>query len=119
MLSCWQADGPDVVWVTNRWLQLHQSDVIVESELVVVWVRNDLLQIPFHHAVAVGPLSVKAKVGFPCARLRVPEKKKNQDNSLVQAESQINIEQHIWSNENNKNGMRFLLQCKYIHVTQL
>lgn len=72
MLSSWQADGPDVVRVANRSVHLHQGNVIVKSELVVVWVRYDLLQIPFHHAVAIVALSVETKVGFPCARLRVP-----------------------------------------------
>lgn len=73
MLSSWQADGPDVVRVAYRSVHFHQGDVIVESELVVVGMRYDLLQIPFHYTVAIVALSVEAKVGFPRARLRVPD----------------------------------------------
>lgn len=73
MLSSWQADGPDVVRVAHRRVHFHQGDVIVESELVVVGMRYDLLQIPFYYTVAIVALSVEAEVGFPRARLRVPD----------------------------------------------
>lgn len=73
MLSSRQADGPNVVRVASRSFQLHQGNVIVESELVVVWMRYDLLQVDFLHIVAIVALSVEAKVGFPRARLRVPK----------------------------------------------
>lgn len=69
MLGSRQADGPDVVWEDDRCVQLHQGDVIVKSVGVVVWVRYDLLQVPFHHIVSNLLLNVKAKVGFPRARL--------------------------------------------------
>lgn len=46
MLRSWQADGFYVVTVGDRTVQLHQGDVIVKGELVVVRVRYDLLQIP-------------------------------------------------------------------------
>lgn len=69
MLSGWQADGPDVVRVTNRSVHLHQGNVVVVGVLVVVWMRYDLLQIPSLHIVAVVALRVEPKVGFPRARL--------------------------------------------------
>lgn len=83
MLSSWQADGSDVVRVAHRCVQLHQCDVIVISVLVVVWVRYDLLQIPFYYVVSILSLRVKSKIGFPCARLRVPDDAKNKKTTSV------------------------------------
>lgn len=94
MLSGWQADGSDVVRVANRSLHLHQGDVVVVSVLVVVWMRYDSLQIPFHHAVAIVALSVEAEVGFPRAGLRVPGDVQKPDSSSVQSQCCINLKQH-------------------------
>lgn len=71
MLGGRQADGPDVVGVGDRTVQLHQGDVIVKGVCVVVRVGYDLLQVPLHHNTLNIPLGVKAEESFPSARLGV------------------------------------------------
>lgn len=75
MLGSRQADGPDIVRVGDRTVQLHQGNVIVISVWVVVWVGYDLLQVLLYHSTANLPLGVKAEVSFPRARLRESDDK--------------------------------------------
>jgi len=77
MLGRWQADGSDVVRVCDRTVQLHQGDVIVKGERVVIWVRNDPSQVPLHDVTRCLPLDVKAEVSLPSAGLRISEDEHN------------------------------------------
>ena len=77
-----QADGPDVVGVGDRAVQLHQGDVIVEGVGVVVGVRDDLLQVLLHRGTPGLLLQVEAHVRLPGAGLRVSEDTNHRDHFL-------------------------------------
>lgn len=69
VLGSRQTDGLDVVGVGDGTVQLHQRDVIVEGEGVVVGMGNDLLQVLLHYVASVLLLDVEAQVNFPSAGL--------------------------------------------------
>lgn len=69
MLGKRQADGPDVVTVADGAVQLHQGNVIVKREGVVVRVGYDLLQVPLLGGASQLVLSVQAQINFPSAGL--------------------------------------------------
>lgn len=85
MLGRRQADGPDVIGVGDRTVQLHQGNVIVKGECVVVGVGYDLFQVPLHHGTSKLPLLVEAEVSFPSAGLGVPEDTHTHTNVKVHA----------------------------------
>lgn len=76
VLGSRQTDGPDVVRVGDGTGELHQGDVVVKCEWVVVRVGYDLLQGPLLHGGSNVPLDVKPELSFPFVGLRQPEENK-------------------------------------------
>lgn len=107
MLGSRQADGPDVVWVGDRTVQLHQGDVIVKGVLIVVWVRYDLLQVFLHHCTSNLPLDVKAEVSFPSAGVGESE------------DTRQNISRSSFSISDNKHITQHKHHFKYVWKTRL
>lgn len=89
MLRSWQADGFYEVTVGDRTVQLHQGDVIVKGEFVVVRVRYDLLQIPLLNWILCLSLFMKAEVNFPRARLGESEEAHNKTDQGFYSRSQL------------------------------
>lgn len=70
MLGSRQTDRPDVIREHDRAVHLHQGDVIVKSEGVVVRVGDDPLQVSDYDGTPSNSLRVKAEVSLPGPRLR-------------------------------------------------
>lgn len=67
-----QADGPDVLVEGDVGVQLHQGDVVVIGERVVVLVSDDPFQVPPHCPFVGLTLHVQPQQGLPLLGLRVP-----------------------------------------------
>lgn len=70
MLWSWQTDRRYVVRELDRTVQLHQGDVVVKIVGVVVRMGDDPLYVLLYNIIPNVSLDVKAKVSFPCSRLR-------------------------------------------------
>lgn len=68
----WQADGPDVLTEGDVGVQLHQSDVIVVGEGVVIVVGDDLPHPATHRPLVGLALHVQPKKRLPLVSLGVP-----------------------------------------------
>lgn len=85
MLGSWQADRPDVISEYERFVQLHQGDVIVKSVLVVVRMGDDPFQVSDCNVFLSISLNVKAEVSFPCPRLWESDDTQEEDFIMNQA----------------------------------
>lgn len=71
-----QTDGPDVLVQGHVGVQLHQRDVVVVGEGVVVFVGDDSPDLPPHRPLADLTLDVQTQQRLPLVGLGIPALKK-------------------------------------------